>query len=123
MDAAELAAAEAEAGPSRREALAAQAQQQVLGLVQACHALLAAYGAAAAAARAGAPSDGGDGDGAATTAAAITEDIEHLHDLYVERRATCARPWSAAGPSGTARLARRRKEEKKRTSEQERRRP
>jgi hypothetical protein len=91
MNATDLAAAEAEAGPSRREALAAQAQQQVVALVQACQALLRAYGAASAASAASAPAvadDGGDGGAAGAAAAAgATEDLARLHEVYLERRA------------------------------------
>jgi hypothetical protein len=82
MDPLAAAQAEAEAGPTRREALAAQAQHQVVALVQTCQALLAAYGAAAA-------GTGGGSDEAAATASAsrASAEIERLHDQYVERRA------------------------------------
>lgn len=90
MNADDLAAAEAEAGPTRREALAAHAQQQVIALVQACQALLAAYGAASASsasASAVAAADDAAAPEAPSTSTAAPEDLERLHDLYVERRA------------------------------------
>jgi hypothetical protein len=92
MNATDLAAAQAEAGPTRREALAAQAQQQVVALVQACQALLRAYGAAASASAsapaAAAEDDVGDGAaGAAASSATEAADLARLHDVYLERRA------------------------------------